>query len=57
VHHGENPDENGLYEGWGRIVDAPNALGDLINEKPIPTTDGARRVAVRLCRSCRAVLG
>lgn len=56
VHYGEKPDASGLYEGWGRILGVPNALGDLINGKPVHVTDDSALVAVRVCSSCRTLL-
>lgn len=56
VHYGEKPDDTGLYEGWGRILDVPNALGNLVNGKPVPATDDSGLVAVRICSSCRTLL-
>lgn len=57
AHSGEKPDASGLYEGWGRILGVPNALPDLINGQPVPATDDSGLVAVRVCSSCRTLLG
>ena len=57
AQHGENPDTTGLYEGWGRILGAPTALGDLLNGTPVTATDSAGLIAVGLCPACRALIG
>jgi hypothetical protein len=54
---GENPDGTGLFEGWGRIKDAPNAIAELISGNFVMATDGSGLMATRLCQSCRAILG
>lgn len=53
---GENPDGGGLFEGWGRVLDSPNAVSDLVNGNPVAATDESGLVAVRLCPSCRTML-
>jgi hypothetical protein len=54
---GENPDPSGLFEGWGRIEDTPNAVADLIAGNFVPATDGSGLMATRLCPSCKTILG
>ena len=54
---GENPDATGLFEGWGRIEDTPNAVADLIAGNFVPATDGSGLMATRLCQSCKTLLG
>ena len=54
---GENPDATGLFEGWGRIEGAPNAIAELISGNFVMATDGSGLMATRLCQSCRTILG
>ncbi|WP_344600793.1 hypothetical protein [Sporichthya brevicatena] len=54
---GENPDSTGLFEGWGRIENTPNAIEQLISGNPVMATDGSGLMAVRFCQSCKTVLG
>lgn len=52
LNDGTDPDESGLWSGWGR-VNAPGAREDLTNKNPVTTTDGTALVAVRWCRHCK----
>lgn len=54
---GENPDPTGLFEGWGRIENTPNAVDQLIQGNFVMATDGSGLMAIRLCQSCRTLLG
>jgi hypothetical protein len=54
---GENPDDTGLFEGWGRIEGVPNAVDQLISGNPVMATDDSGLMATRLCPSCRTILG
>lgn len=54
---GENPDATGLFEGWGRIENTPNAVDELIQGNFVMATDGSGLMAIRLCQSCRTLLG
>jgi hypothetical protein len=54
---GDNPDATGLFEGWGRIEGAPNAITELMSGNFVMATDGSGLLATRLCPSCRTILG
>ena len=54
---GENPDATGLFEGWGRIENTPNAVDELIQGNFVMATDDSGLMAIRLCQSCRTLLG
>lgn len=54
---GENADATGLFEGWGRIEGAPNAVDELIRGNFVMATDGSGLMATRLCQACRTILG
>jgi hypothetical protein len=52
LHDGNNPDDSGLWEKWGRI-NRPGARQELTDKTPVTTTDGTGLVAVRWCRHCK----
>lgn len=54
---GESPDSTGLFAGWGRIEGNPKALPELVAGNSVPATDDSGLIAVRLCQSCKTILG
>jgi hypothetical protein len=52
LNDGVNPDDSGLWEGWGRVI-APGARIELTEKSAVTTTDGTDLVAVRWCRHCK----
>jgi hypothetical protein len=57
VDKGQNPDESGLYAGWGRVDGVPSAVQELISGNPVLATDDSGLIAARLCTACRTLLG